>query len=124
VNISPTVKFRAGEQLSGTLTINYNRVSLPEGTFEANLFRLRASYSFSPRVFVQSLVQYNQQTSYLSGNFRFGWLQSANAGLFIVYNEGRERDGLNEGFRDDSWSGQVRDRSLVIKFSRLIDIFN
>ena len=124
VAIAPTVKFRAGEQLSGTLTINYNRISLPEGDFEANLFRLRASYSFSPRVFVQSLVQYNQQTSYLSGNFRFGWLQSANAGLFIVYNEGRERDALNEGLRDDSSFGQVRDRSLVIKFSRLIDIFN
>jgi hypothetical protein len=123
VAIAPAIRFRAGDKLSGTLNINYNRVSLPEGTFEANLFRLRASYSFSPRVFVQSLVQYNQQTNYVSGNFRFGWLQSANAGLFIVYNEGRERDSLNEGVRDDSSLGLVRDRSLVIKFSRLIDVF-
>lgn len=123
VALTPAIKFRAGEKLSGTLNINYNRVSLPQGTFEANLFRLRVSYSFSPRLFVQSLMQYNQQVDYLSGNFRFGWLQSANAGLFIVYNEGRQRDLLNEGMRDDSPFGQVRDRSLVIKFSRLIDVF-
>ncbi len=122
--IAPAIRFRAGDKLSGTLNINYNRVTLPQGRFEANLFRLRASYSFSPRVFVQSLMQYNQQTKYLSGNFRFGWLQSANAGIFVVYNEGRERDVLDGGRRDDSALGLIRDRSLVIKFSRLIDIFN
>ncbi len=69
-------------------------------------------------------MQYNQQTKYLSGNFRFGWLQSANAGIFVVYNEGRERDILDGGRRDDSALGLIRDRSLVIKFSRLIDVFN
>lgn len=122
--IAPAIRFRAGDKLSGTLNINYNRVTLPQGRFEANLFRLRASYSFSPRVFVQSLMQYNQQTKFLSGNFRFGWLQSANAGIFVVYNEGRERDVLDGGRRDDSALGMIRDRSLVIKFSRLIDIFN
>ncbi len=122
--IAPAIRFRAGDKLSGTLNINYNRVTLPQGRFEANLFRLRASYSFSPRVFVQSLMQYNQQTRFLSGNFRFGWLQSANAGIFVVYNEGRERDVLDGGRRDDSALGLIRDRSLVIKFSRLIDIFN
>jgi len=122
--IAPAIRFRAGDKLSGTLNINYNRVTLPAGNFEANLFRLRASYSFSPRVFVQSLMQYNQQTRLLSGNFRFGWLQSANAGIFVVYNEGRERDAVMGGLRDNSSLGLVRDRSLVIKFSRLIDIFN
>lgn len=122
--IAPSIRFRAGDKLSGTLNINYNRVTLPQGRFEANLFRLRASYSFSPRIFVQSLMQYNQQAKVLSGNFRFGWLQSANAGIFVVYNEGRERDAINAGLRDDSSLGLVRDRSLVIKFSRLIDIFN
>jgi len=123
VALAPAIKFRAGEKLSGTININYNRVNLPQGRFQANLFRLRASYSFSPRVFVQSLMQYSQQSRYLSGNFRFGWLQSANAGIFIVYNEGRERDALDGGRRDDSSLGLLRDRSLVIKFSRLIDVF-
>ncbi len=123
VALSPSIRFRAGDRLSGTLNINYNRVTLPQGKFEANLFRLRASYSFSPRVFVQSLMQYNQQTKFLSGNFRFGWLQSANAGIFVVYNEGRERDTLNGDVRDSAALGLLRDRSLVIKFSRLIDVF-
>lgn len=122
VALAPTIRFRAGDKLSGQININYNRVSLPQGDFEANLFRLRASYSFSPRVFVQSLMQYNQQTRQMSGNFRFGWLQSANAGIFVVYNEGRERDTIDGGIRDTSALGVLRDRSLVVKFSRLIDI--
>lgn len=123
LSLSPAIRFRTGEKLSGALNIDYNRVSLPQGKFEANLFRLRASYSLSPAVFVQSLMQYSQQTKVLSGNFRFGWLQSANAGIFIVYNEGRERDAMDGGLRDLSLLGLVRDRSLVIKFSRLIDVF-
>lgn len=123
VALAPTIRFRTGDKLSGQLNINYNRVSLPQGDFEANLYRLRASYSFSPRVFVQSLVQYNQQTRQISGNFRFGWLQSANAGIFVVYNEGRERETADGSLRDSSALGVVRDRSLVVKFSRLIDVF-
>ena len=60
---------------------------LPEGDFITNLVRLRVSYSFTTRVFVQALVQYNDRADLWSMNFRFGWLQAANTGLFIVYND-------------------------------------
>ena len=77
--------------------------------------RVRLSYSFTPRLFVQSLVQYNDRIDNWSTNLRLGWLQTANAGLFVVYNENREVGGMPLG---------VRDRSLVVKFSRMLDVLD
>jgi len=48
-------------------------------------------------------------------DLRFGWLQQAGAGLFVVYNEIEDlADGLR--VRD------TPDRSLIVKFSRLVDL--
>jgi hypothetical protein len=78
--------------------------------------RTRVSYSFNPRVFVQSLVQYNDRADIWSMNLRFGWLQAANTGLFIVYNDTR-------GLYDLYPEAPLRtDRSLTIKFSRMFDV--
>ena len=49
----------------------------------------RFSYSFTTRTFVQGLVQYNDRADLWSMNFRFGWLQDANTGLFVVYTDTR-----------------------------------
>jgi hypothetical protein len=80
-----------------------------------NLVRSRLSYSFTPRVFVQSLVQYNDRADVWSMNLRLGWIQAANTGLFIVYNDTR---GLYDLIRGP----EREDRSLVIKFSRMFDL--
>jgi hypothetical protein len=48
-------------------------------------------------------------------NVRFGWLQSSNTGLFIVYNDTRGLYDLFEG-------PQRTDRSFTIKFSRMFDV--
>ena len=47
-------------------------------------------------------------------NLRFSWLQTANSGLFIVYNE------VNE------FSSHGRDpgKEFTIKYSRIFDILN
>lgn len=48
-------------------------------------------------------------------NFRFGWLQAANTGLFVVYNETRD-------FGDTGLA--IPDRSFIVKFSRLFDLLH
>ena len=58
-----------------------------------NLAGTRVGYNFSPRIFAQSLIQYNDSDELWSVNFRFGWLQDANTGLFLVYNE---TEGIGE----------------------------
>ena len=58
----------------------------------ASLVGLRAAYSFPPSMYLQSLVQYNDQTENFSSNIRFGWLNTAGTGLYIVYNEQQTLD--------------------------------
>jgi hypothetical protein len=85
---------------------------VPGGDFTANLMRLRLSYSFTPKILLQLLAQYSELDDQVSTNLRFSWLQSANTGLYIVYNEIDER-GLG---------ALPNGREFIIKFSHLFDV--
>ena len=80
------------------------------GEFTANLARWRISYSFTPKMQIQALIQYNDLDEVLGTNLRFSWLRSANSGLFLVYNETREEYGVRSGFgpRDRSFTDTVQ----------------
>jgi hypothetical protein len=72
------------------------------------------SYSFTPKVLLQLLVQHDDRSNLVASNLRFSWLQSANSGFYLVYNE------LN----DDSILGPMeKRRELAIKYSRILDVF-
>jgi hypothetical protein len=116
VTFNPTLRMRAGETFSTEVSYSRNDVDLPWGEFVTNLIRTRLSYSFNPRTFVQGLVQYNDRADLWSMNFRFGWLQAANTGLFVVYTDTR---GLYDLFPNRP---ERTDRSLIIKFSRMFDV--
>ena len=47
-------------------------------------------------MFIQSLVQYNNVSNLLSVNSRFGLLNDANTGLFIVFNILKDRDLVDD----------------------------
>jgi hypothetical protein len=64
---------------------------------------------------VQSLVQYNDRADLWSMNVRFGWLQAANTGLFVVFNDTR-------GLYDLDPRPLRTDRSLTVKYSRMFDL--
>jgi hypothetical protein len=115
VTLNPTVRLRLGETLSTEVSYQRNDVDLPWGDFVTNLVRTRLSYSFNPRTFVQGLVQYNDRADLWSMNVRFGWLQAANTGLFIVYTDTR-------GLYDLIPRPQRTDRILTVKFSRMFDV--
>lgn len=106
---SASLRLRLGDKFSSEFGYTRNDISLPQGDFHTNLFRSRISYSFSPSIFVQSLVQYNNVADIWSANIRFGWVNQANTGLFVVYNENRGTDGLNN-------------RSFIVKYSRVFDL--
>jgi Domain of unknown function (DUF5916) len=117
VAVSPTLRVRAGETLTAEIAYQRNAVDLPGGNFTTNLLRTRLSYSFNTRTFVQGLVQYNDRADLWSMNLRFGWLQAANTGLFIVYTDTR---GLYDLFDRP----ERTDRSFVLKFSRMFDVLH
>ena len=115
LSTSVTLQARSSQNLTSELTWNHNNVNLPVGDFDVNLGRLRVSYSITPRMLVQGLLQYNDRTDEISTNLRFSWLQDANTGLFIVYNEIDEFGARGTFLRPD--------RSLTVKYSYLFDVF-
>jgi hypothetical protein len=111
----PTLRMRAGDTF--TTEVAYVRVGadLPGGEFATHLVRTRVSYAFNTRAFVQGLVQYNNRADLWSMNLRFGWLQAANTGLFVVYTDTR-------GLYDVIQRPERIDRSFVVKFSRMFEL--
>jgi hypothetical protein len=92
-------------------SVAINWIDLPEGSFTTQLFRLRAIFTMSPRMFIESLTQYNSSVDVLGTNIRFRWEYQPGSDLYIAYNEGRDT-GL------DSFA-VLNDRVLAIKFTRL-----
>ncbi len=115
VTLNPTIRARIGDGLTTEVAYQRNDVDLPTGAFVTNLVRSRVSYSFNTRAFVQGLVQYNDRADLWSMNFRFGWLQAANTGLFIVYTDTRYLYDLVD-------RPERTDRSLIVKYSRMFDV--
>jgi hypothetical protein len=106
---SGTLRLRGGDKFNAAFTYEYNNFRLPVGDFTANIFRSQLSYSFSPDIYLQSLLQNNSADGLWAINVRFGWLQRANTGLFVVYNHNlREGDPLNQSF--------------IIKYTRMFDL--
>ena len=109
---SADMTFRRGTRSSATLRVVYNSVSLPQGDFTTALAGVNLGYFFTPRVYVQSLIQYSDQIDTWSANVRFGWLNTAGTGLFIVYNEVQGIEDL---------TGPLG-RSLYLKFTRQVNL--
>ena len=90
--------------------ISLNWITVPQGEVRAQVSRLRATYTVSPRSFVGALVQYNSAAQLVSANVRFRWEYSPGSDVFVVFST--NRDG------DDGLAG-LSDRALVVKFTRL-----
>jgi Domain of unknown function (DUF5916)/Carbohydrate family 9 binding domain-like len=114
-SLGTTIRVRYGAKLNTSLTWSYNSVDLAEGSFVTNLAQVRVSYSFTPSVNVQSLVQYNDQIDVWSTNLRFSWLNTAGTGLFIVYNDTEGLGNLLIG---------PQNRSFIVKYTRQFDILH
>ena len=84
-----------------------------EGSFITNLRQFRISYNFTPLMYLQAFIQYNDDIDAWSSNVRLSWLNTAGTGLFVVYNDSR---GLgNELFGPQN-------QSFVVKYNYQFDI--
>ncbi|MDX2412259.1 MAG: hypothetical protein QNK16_08420, partial [Woeseiaceae bacterium] len=115
-SIEPSLSYRIGETFRTEFSINYNDFDLPvpNGEFTANLARWRLSYSFTPKMQLQALFQYNELDDSVGTNIRFSWLRSANSGLYLVYNEVDEREA----------GSLPTGREFILKYSHIFDVFD
>ncbi|MFL3025176.1 MAG: DUF5916 domain-containing protein [Candidatus Neomarinimicrobiota bacterium] len=114
-NTDTTVRYRFGDRFTSEVISKYNDVSLPEGDFITHLIRSRITYAITPKIYIQSLLQYNNQSDQYSMNWRFIWQQSAATGLYVVYNQSQDYDGIPIANST---------KSFVIKYSYLFDALN
>ncbi|MBI2614913.1 MAG: carbohydrate binding family 9 domain-containing protein, partial [Gemmatimonadetes bacterium] len=110
-----TLTVRAGVSFASSLRVSYNNLDLAEGSFSTTLIALRLAYNFTPRMYLQSLVQYNEQAGSWSGNVRYGWLNTAGTGLFVVVNESHAADRWHDV------SGPLG-RAVIVKFTRQFNV--
>ncbi len=104
---------RASSRMAAELQFNRNDVKMPWGDFLVNLTTVRVDYTFSPRMTIRSLTQYNSSTHELSNNVRFNLIHRPGSDLYIVYN-----DLSQTGLPADIF-GQ-KDRQLVVKLNYLL----
>jgi len=94
----------------GSLSIisSYNKISMPLPYKSADFFLIgpRLDITFTDKIFLTSLVQYNNQIKNTNLNLRFQWRFAPVSDLFIVYTE--------NSFPGD---GRVKNRGLVLKLS-------
>ena len=113
--VDTTINFRYKSKIITSATWSYNDVDLVEGSFITNLGQFRISYNFSPLIYLQAFVQYNDNLDLWTSNLRFSWLNTAGTGLFIVYNNA---NGLgNERFGPQN-------RSFIVKYNYQFDLLH
>ena len=101
-------------QLSVEPSVSFHWVDLPEGRFTTNLGRARVNYTFTPRMFLSGLLQYNSSGHTVSTNVRLRWEYSPGSELFVVYTEDRDLDPFLP-----NRSTAMRNRGFVVKMNRL-----
>jgi hypothetical protein len=91
--------------------VSLNLIDLPVGESNQTVFRLRADYSFTPRMFASTLLQYNESSSTFSSNVRFRWEYRPGSEFFVVWTDEHDTGIGGTG---------LRNRALTLKLTRLL----
>jgi hypothetical protein len=113
LNTSLAAGARVSSRFSTELQYNRNDVKMPWGDFVVDLSTLRVDYTFSPRMTVRSLTQYNTSTHEISNNVRFNFIYRPGSDIYVVYN-----DLSQTGLPADIFGR--KDRQLVVKATYLL----
>ena len=112
ISNNANLNFRYGDKFSSSLSINSNNIKIENDKLNVIISGLNLTYSFSPRMFLQSLIQYNNVENLLSVNTRFGLLNDANTGLFVVFNI------LHDSDKTDNLNSQ----QITLKYTHSLDL--
>jgi hypothetical protein len=88
-----------------------NWVDLREDDFVDKIVSTRFNYTFTPRMQLSSLIQFNSSVSSLASSIRYRWEYQPGSDLFVVYSDGRDT-------RFSGFPGLVN-RTFAVKFTRL-----
>ncbi len=90
----------------------YNDIDLPQGDFINHLLQGRMIYSYSKKLSLMGLVQWNSDTDEVNSNFRLHYIYRPGSDIYLVYNERRMVEGVPIG---------IQDRTIALKFNCLFN---
>jgi hypothetical protein len=108
-NYSAGILLRTTARLNTSVNLSRNAISLLRGAYTTDLVTARVNYSFSTRMFVNALLQYNTDAQQWSSNIRFNIIHRPLSDFFLVYND-----------RRGSTDGALPDRALVAKVTYML----
>jgi hypothetical protein len=106
LTLKPSYRFRLSLGLQRTAA----SLDAPRLDFVSRLWTLRTNYSFTPNMFLDSLLQYDQDQGQLNANVRFNLIHRPLSDLFIVYNEQRFTTP----------EAPLPGRALIVKFTQMM----
>ena len=94
----------AGFKPNGRLNVQpifqFNRVTLPQDTFDASIFGARVGYSFSTTLFAKIFAQWNSDDNIFAANVLLNYIYRPGSDFYLVfnqiYNTGDAKIGLDE----------------------------
>jgi len=104
---------RASARLRATIGLSSTRATLdvPQIRFTTGLWTLRANYSFTRNMYLDSLIQYDRDLDRFNANVRFNLIHRPLSDLFVVYNDSRvTTPGANV----------TPGRGLIVKFTEML----
>src|SRR5262249_17505604 len=108
-----TYQFGPNVRISSRLSMNVswsrNVIALARGEYTTDLVTSRINYSFSTRMFVNALLQYNTDANQWTSNIRFNVIHRPLSDFYLVYNDRRDRD-----------AGDLVDRAVIAKMTYMM----
>ncbi len=100
--------WRPSPHVSASVDVQHNEITLPSGSFTADVLGGRLNLAYSTRILGSAFVQYNSAADEVVTNLRFNFIHSPLSDFFLVYTERRDADG-----------GGVLDNRLTAKVTKL-----
>ncbi|MBI4479268.1 MAG: carbohydrate binding family 9 domain-containing protein [Acidobacteria bacterium] len=101
-------RFRPSYKFSTSVNYERNDAKLPEGSFTTHLISGRVDLAFNPRMYLNTLVQYNNDDNQFSTNIRFRLIHRPLSDMYVVYNDLRDH------------RRKTNDRRLTLKYTHLM----
>jgi hypothetical protein len=105
-SLNGSARFRLNAHLAASASLTRNQITLPQGRFTAHLLAMRVDWSFTPAMFLNAFVQYNEANDTWLSNVRFNLIHRPLSDIYVVWNETRR-------------GGDAR-RAVLFKYSHLL----
>ena len=89
------ITFRPNPGVSIGTNIQLNKVTLPQGNFDANLYEIETDWSPSPWMSATGQVRYDDQTGLVGLFARLRWIVTPGNDLYLVYTQNWQNLGAN-----------------------------